>query len=400
MNEQGKVNHIDFDKKINKLNLFVEKAKNCKNISELKDYFKKEVSVSLLPILNFTGEDLSTVYRSRLVSDIKEDENINSPTPFSYIPLSKKELVKRQRLNLEYSPIFYSSLTPFTNLKELKINIHEMNEVYISRWNIERESTFVLFPILMPEKFKSTLSGEIKEFDEKMVSVLSKIHPCSEKYVRRLGEIILESNQTDSDSCYLASAIIADFIFNISFNLGKNHRVEAILYPSVLADSGNYNIAFTPAFVDSSMKLDSVFKSKIKKDGIIVDCSVIGKCDSNKIKWKHPFLYQNDIQLKKYTLFNRGKEINPLDIKGVKIESDQRIIDIQLFMESIFEDNLQDLVNKRYFSEMSFTDKSFESIKQTTIQILIKGANVIMPNGQQNITSIEMTVNYKNSLID
>ena len=49
-------------------------------------------------------------YRSRMVKKIGTNEDITSPSTFSYVPLNRPDLVSRGSMNNEGQSMFYASL--------------------------------------------------------------------------------------------------------------------------------------------------------------------------------------------------------------------------------------------------------------------------------------------------
>ena len=62
------------------------------------------------------------IYRTRPKSNIKDDEDLSSPSAFSYVPieLNLKKIPSIGRFNKEGQSVFYASISASTNLKEMK----------------------------------------------------------------------------------------------------------------------------------------------------------------------------------------------------------------------------------------------------------------------------------------
>ena len=271
----------DFEVIIKKLEDFISfcSSKNENDIDICIDYFTKNISncnLLILPIVPYQGE--LTLYHLRL--NIQESENKESIVPFSYCPQDALKSVPLGRLNLKQQAVFYSSTSPETCVKEMKIQVGKERAVaYISVWEVLREQIFNGFITFSPNILK--LSNHDKEFEKNLMNKLSFIgsEKGLERYLRTLGRIML------GDS-YIPSAILANYLFN-NVSTSDNIKIDCIIYPSVQENTIIYDYAFTPKAVDKFLKPMCICMGTLYKEGNFkIANSLIGVADGNLINWQ------------------------------------------------------------------------------------------------------------------
>lgn len=272
-----------------------------KSESELKLKYKNGLNLIHLipPIIN----EPIILYRSRLVTDVKED--ITLPSTFSYAPLAlnAKNKPGRGRMNLSGQSFFYASSSPETNYKEIKKDIAAGDEVYLSKWEIPANSKFSVYNVILAENISESANKntQICITDSKIVN-----GPIG-NYLRALSNIIL-MKEDNEDKQYLASSLIGnDILVNINGKSYKNYdgthtpiHYDAIAYPSTRIGNGtinHYNWAITPQFIDQYASLKSVIKGTLREDLQSINFSNIGFNQNGKIEWYEPYIYIDNVNI-------------------------------------------------------------------------------------------------------
>lgn len=67
-----------------------------------------------------------------MAAKIGKDEDLTLPSTFSYVPIEKSDVISRGRMNKKGQSMFYASLSPDTNYREICHDIKEGDEVYLS----------------------------------------------------------------------------------------------------------------------------------------------------------------------------------------------------------------------------------------------------------------------------
>lgn len=237
----------------------------------------------------------TSLYRVRPHKKIK-NEDFAKVSTFSYVPreLNKKGIPSMGRFNQNGQSIFYASLYGTTNLKEMKDEIEEGDIVYLSKWKIKENAPIRLYYIYPPS------DTNVNPFQD------SNIHPLIRESLKEIGKILLE-NETKENK-YLKTSLIGNAIFNFN-TFGVNY--DAILYPSVLGNDYEYNLAIKPEFVDANMELQCVYRAVVKDNLISVDCSYIGLNCNNEIQW-----HKLSIEDMKISFSFIDKENKPIMVYG------------------------------------------------------------------------------------
>jgi len=246
---------------IKALTLFVDfcKDKGEDNLTECKCYFQQNIESHL--ILPFVEWDVETsLYRTRI--DIRDDENIDIITPFSYNP--DKCNCKLGRMNIPGQSVFYASQSLKTSIDECKIHDDAFGKttVYCSEWRIRNGCILRLFPALVDDKSK--LSIDVYQQDEILLDIItsnmkemfnSMDSTLFETYCRLFGKIMLAES-------YVPSAIIADYLYELE----DGKFIDGIIYASQQSKSSIiYDIAIKASSVDECLLPVKVRKGILTK---------------------------------------------------------------------------------------------------------------------------------------
>ncbi|WP_456100611.1 hypothetical protein [Phocaeicola plebeius] len=326
----------------------------CKNELELKNKYKNELNLILntpiivnMPIV---------LYRSRLASKVHED--ITLPSTFSYFPLTKSSngVPQRGRMNLSGQSFFYASSSPDTNYKEIKKDIKEGDEVYLSQWGITANSGLSIYSVILPDNISTSA-------DKNTCICITNPNiangPLGD-YLRCLSDIILK-NEDDANKEYLASSIISNEI--LVETKGKSYKekdgvetqfhYDAIAYPSTRIGNGEaqyYNLVITPQFIDNYASLNYVVKGAIKKDLQSIDVKNVGFNHNGTIEWYEPFINVDDV------IFN---PIGFIDKYGKFLSIENGIVR-DLNGKLISKNELQNFLNKEETNIIKeFTERGF-----------------------------------------
>lgn len=221
----------------------------------------------------------TSLYRVRPHKKIK-NEDFAKVSTFSYVPreLNKKGFPSMGRFNQNGQSIFYASLYGTTNLKEMKDEIEEGDIVYLSKWKIKDNTPIRLYYIYPPD---TNQDNPFLNLD---------LHPLLLENLKEIGGILLDNEEGPNK--YLKSSLIGNQIFNFK---EKEVSYDAILYPSVLGNKYEYNLAIKPEYVDANMELECVYEAVVKDNTLSVDCSHIGINKNNRVQWHEFFVYEDDI---------------------------------------------------------------------------------------------------------
>ena len=108
--------------------------------------------------------------------------------------------------------------------------------------------------------------------------------------LKEIGGILLDKEEEQNK--YLKSSLIGNQIFNFK---EKGVSFDAILYPSVLGNKYEYNLAIKPEYVDANMELQCVYEAVVKDNRVSIDCSHIGINVNNKVEWYEFYIKDEDI---------------------------------------------------------------------------------------------------------
>ena len=131
-----------------------EYVKAAKSMDEQNFRLTFEKDQGVLPFYVIHLPDLPiTLYRSRLERKVGKEEDLSSPQTFSYVPLAStnKYFPNLQRANFSGQSVFYGSLSPTTNFREISEDITEGEEIYMAKWNISPDANLMLDRVLPPK---------------------------------------------------------------------------------------------------------------------------------------------------------------------------------------------------------------------------------------------------------
>jgi len=328
----------------------------------------------------------TSLYRVRPHKKIK-NEDFAKVSTFSYVPreLNKKGIPSMGRFNQNGQSIFYASLYGTTNLKEMKDEIEEGDIVYLSKWKIKDNTPIRLYYIYPPD---TNQDNPFLNLD---------LHPLLLENLKEIGGILLDNEEGPNK--YLKSSLIGNQIFNFK---EKEVSYDAILYPSVLGNKYEYNLAIKPEYVDANMELECVYEAVVKDNTLSVDCSHIGINKNNRVQWHEFFVYEDDITTE-YSF--RDKEGNLLTTNNDSFVFYNEV----KYTISEFEQILEEKLLKPYDTlyEKGFFHEGEHNIEDALNLIGIERTKCyyIIPHGLKlctqefyDTTFLRIEVNYKNSL--
>lgn len=298
---------IAISKSSQRLDEYVCSAKTMTEQTYRNYYLRKECQKAFIQHQPLGGD--FDVYRSRMGDTIKPDEDITSPSTFSYVPKRKctNSFPPLQRCNFSGQSIFYASMSAKTNFKEIDKERCLGKEVYISKWHIDNNVNANLFRVIPPEGI--AISEDYKGY--------LRIDPNMgypdyvTTHLQKIGNIFMNdwSDENDTEK-YLPCALISNLIYDFK-NTGKtifkgqSSKYDGILYPSVKdKDRCLLNVAFTQQFVDNHVKLKYVAKGTIAEDLMSVRIQEVGFCNGNKIIWYCPKVLKDSICITKYIYYD------------------------------------------------------------------------------------------------
>lgn len=247
------------------------------------------------------------IYRSRLASSIGAGEDINCPQTFSYIPkeLTTSSWPNRGRLNKTGQSLFYGSLMPDTNYKEIKHDVKVGDEVYLSQWKIKGNSNLRVYNMYAGDNVscncnQSTVIG---------IGTPDIVNSQMGDYIKRLAHIFY------FDRDYLKSSLISNYILNINSFYKRNGKRNELTFDAITYSSTqriphiirNLNIAIKPEAVDSKMDLQYVVKGKLLDDLQSVSFEKIGLLKDLKIIW-YDFSFEPIIESIRFLKISDGNK--------------------------------------------------------------------------------------------
>mgnify|MGYP003300064568 CR=1 FL=1 len=337
------------------------------------------------------------IYRTRPKSNIKDDEDLSSPSAFSYVPieLNLKKIPSIGRFNKEGQSVFYASISASTNLKEMKDCIREGDVVYISKWSFKEDSEIKLYYIYPPEHLKPKLLQ-----DSLLANVIDnqKVDQVTSDFFKELGYMLLEDNT--NNNVYLKTALIADKIYKFD-----NHGIsyDAILYPSVQGHEYDLNLAIKPQYVDNNLVLQCVYEATVKDNKIEIDCSHLGINENNRIRWYEFFVYEDDISVNSFSFLNEEKLQYKKDIVSIVCCGNKEYI-ISEFLQFLINEKLpsnEELNNVGFFRERFYLEDDIKNIcKERFKYYELKVDNVYFYNSdiRYDVSFIRVWIRYINSL--
>lgn len=348
-------------------------------------------------------------YRARLVETVTEKQSIASIETFSYMPLKYNTETppkpSRGRMNLTGQSIFYASSLPQTNYKEIKKDIREGDEVYLSKWELNSNSVMNTYSVIMSNKISESANSEtdVCITDPHIVN-----GPIGE-YLRYFSDMLLKDEEVEEQK-YLLTSLMAHHIFNINGKYKKGNEsfplyYDAIAYPSVQSMNGEYNWAIKPEFVDKHIHLKYVVKGALKADLESVDFRSIGFNYGNEIIWYELKVYPNDAKFDSYCFWDDKNnkytfsEFNLKDLSGKKIS----LKDIQNIFEYRKNEIIESMTQQGAFKEKLSYDKIVDetSLIQKGVYPLwipVNGWTIEVEGKQIGISNIGALLFYKTGL--
>lgn len=254
-----------------------------------------------------------SLYRSRLERKVGSDEDLSSPQTFSYVPQSStnEHFPNLQRANFSGQSIFYGSLSPTTNFREISDDITVGEEIYMAKWNISPDANLMINRVLPP-------CGTI--INDNLRSILGLDEEKSEAFevfFEKLGNLLMSTEEGSSK--YLVSSLYANFIYKFQPkdlpDGSKLKPFDGIAYPSTkVVDGSEWNMAIKPECIDKFATLQYVVRGKVAKDLHSVEFSDIGFCKNGEIHWYSPWISHDDVVPIDYFLFDTSDRM--INIKG------------------------------------------------------------------------------------
>ena len=257
----------------------VKEFHSLSNPEKIIEYAKKELK--LVHPFKITPQFINDyLYRVRTQESMQCDEDLLRSSSFSYVPkeFNQEGRPSMGRFNQQGESIFYASLYGTTNLKEMKDEIKEGDVVYLSKWKIKDDTPIRLYYIYPPDVTQ----------DNPFLN--SDFHPLLLENLKEIGGILLDKEEEQNK--YLKSSLIGNQIFSFK---KKGVSFDAILYPSVLGNKYEYNLAIKPEYVDANMELQCVYEAVVKDNRVSIDCSHIGINVNNKVEWYEFYIKDEDI---------------------------------------------------------------------------------------------------------
>jgi hypothetical protein len=253
-----------------------------------------------------------SLYRSRLARFVSEDEDMSSPQTFSYVPLAltNANFPKLQRANFSGQSIFYGSLSPTTNFREISEDVTAGEEIYMAKWVISPDANLMLYKVL---PYKGTF---LDEYLRKTLGLDEETTDAFESFFHKLGEILMSTEEGNDK--YLVSALCANFVYKfhplILPDGSKIKPFDGILYPSTKVEEGNeWNMAIKPECIDKYATLQYVIRGKVANDLRSIDYSDIGFCKDGVIHWYSPWIDHKDITPTKIYVWDTNNSLVNID---------------------------------------------------------------------------------------
>ncbi len=235
-----------------------------------------------------------SLYRSRLARFVRDNENLLSPQTFSYVPLAStnENFPKLQRANFSGQSIFYGSLSPTTNFREISEDVTAGEEIYMAKWIFSPDANLMLYKVLPPK------GAFLNDYLRKMLGLDEETSNAFESFFQKLGDIMMSTEEGNAK--YLVSAFCANFVYKFQPLIlpdgSKIKPFDGILYPSTKVEDGSeWNMAIKPKCVNQYAKLQYVIRGKVAKDLRSIDYSDIGFCKDGEIHWYSPWIDHKDI---------------------------------------------------------------------------------------------------------
>jgi len=253
-----------------------------------------------------------SLFRSRLERGVGSKEDLSSPQTFSYVPLASTnaDFPKLQRANFSGQSIFYGSLSPTTNFREISEDVTAGEEIYMAKWNITADANLMFYKVLPPQ------GVFLNEYLRKMLGLDEEASNAFESYFQKLGEIIMSTEEGNAK--YLVSALCANFVYKFKpSDLPDGSKIkpfDGILYPSTkMEDGSELNVAIKPECIDRYATLQYVIRGKVAKDLRSINYSDIGFCKDGEIHWYSPWIDHKDITPTKIYVWDINNSLVDID---------------------------------------------------------------------------------------
>ena len=253
-----------------------------------------------------------SLYRSRLERGVGSKEDLSSPQTFSYVPLASTNTnsPKLQRANFSGQSIFYGSLSPTTNFREISDDVTAGEEIYMAKWNISPDANLMLYRVFPPK------GALLNDNFRKVFGLDEEKSEAFESFFQKLGDILMSTEEGNAK--YLVSALCANFVYKFQplvFPDGSKIKpFDGILYPSTkMEDGSELNVAIKPECIDRYATLQYVIRGKVAKDLRSIDYSDIGFCKDGVIHWYSPWIDHKDITPTKIIIWDTNNCIMDID---------------------------------------------------------------------------------------
>lgn len=293
-----------------KLDEYVNSAKTMDEQSFRRTY---ENDQGTLPFSVIRLPDIPlSLFRSRLERGVGSKEDLSSPQTFSYVPVASTsaDFPKLQRANFSGQSIFYGSLSPTTNFREISEDVTVGEEIYMAKWNFKPDANLMLYKVLPPQGMF------LNEYFRNMLGLNEEVSNVFESYFQKLGEIMMCTEEGNAK--YLVSALCANYVYKFQPLLlpdgSKTKPFDGILYPSTkMEDGSELNVAIKPECIDRYATLQYVIRGKVAKDLRSIDYSDIGFCNKGVIHWYSPWIDHKDITPTKTIVWDTNNSLVDID---------------------------------------------------------------------------------------
>ncbi len=127
-----------------KLDEYLQAAKTMDE-QTFRQHFEKDQGVLPFSVIQLPDIPIS-LYRSRIERKVGKGEDLSSPQTFSYVPLAStnEHFPNLQRANFSGQSIFYGSLSPTTNFREISEDVSDGRSYHIGKigFNFQVTSTY------------------------------------------------------------------------------------------------------------------------------------------------------------------------------------------------------------------------------------------------------------------
>lgn len=353
---------LDKDSQMLAEDVFYKKYENA----NFKCAFRNPVSINNLAF-----------YRSRMAAKIGKDEDLTLPSTFSYVPIEKSDVISRGRMNKKGQSMFYASLSPDTNYREICHDIKEGDEVYLSKWGMKLDSSMMVLPVYLPQNIKvnADLSNYLginnTFFTEGLMG----------KYIKKFNELFTRTEE-DENRRYLCSSFLANYIFKQSGSVEyKNqelkYKFEGIIYPSARIGDGKIrftNIVIPPSVVNDKMELIYVVRGKLKEDLCSITADAFGFYKNGKIRWYELKTFSENVTIN--SIFVVDDNGNSLDLNGHKCTDKDGNVVHEKDIAKIIKYKLCDKIlehatyNNMFENSVSYSNANSEDNLVKTIQLV------------------------------